>query len=566
MLRTILSLLLVLLAILGVPLNAAAEQQVVLQSGAVLVGQLTMDGENLVLEVDGAKLQVPLSSVVTVALVKANSGNQAQGLLLKGLEAQLLFDGDKRALGLLAEAYRVAPEDGGVAFWYARSLVMAGFGKAANEVLQSRREAIALAYPVMVDKLATQIEKRLVLEKLPAALIKRIDQIEASASRGASPNAESDFYATYFQLIDQNSKPIAKSAFRVQGNGGQNESLESFADGYHLYTFNRRRSYNSQPCRVEISQAELAKESFEFPGARNGVENAGVFTVRRFTEEDHRKVSVLVVDPQGKPLADAVVTFSPNRSSRRTAKTPPVKTDDTGHASASLYPGHYNCTVTSKGYTRGTKQLEVLHEKKDPLSIEIKIYHALEATVKVAWRLRSIQLPRGGDHPAEAIVHGETELHTGSGGPSIPHNNRYGVVHWLRLTQIKDRMQLSFYEQHTGHPFVAGLDSVWFGRLENVVKASEGTNKDAKEDTATSAAEEFEAINLESLDELKSKATLPSPNLGRVPHSQPAAVVPAEKGAIYLGRIVTRNPQTGQPALVEFKVLVVEASDPPKSE
>ncbi|NOY30769.1 MAG: hypothetical protein GXP28_11555 [Planctomycetes bacterium] len=536
------------LATLEFPLNALAEQQVTLQSGAVLVGQLTMDGENLVLDIDGAKLRVPFRDVATVTSTKTNSGNQAQRLLLKGLEAQLLFDSDQRALGLFAEAYRLSPEDVGVAFWHARSLAGAGYGKAASEVLQPRREEIAAAYPSMVDRLATLIELRLALEMLPAALLKRIDQIDTSISYGSPLNhSESDFFAIYFQLVDQNGKPIAKSAFRVH-DGGQNENLESFAKGYHLYTFNRRRSRNSQPSRVEVLQVGLANKPFEFQASRNEVKNSGVFTVRRFTEEDRQKIDALIVDSQGKPLAGATVTFSPYRSRNRNHKTPVIKTDDTGHASAKLYPGQYNCTVTAEGYTRGAKRIEVLHEKQDSTPIKMKIYRQIATTVKVVWRSWPMLSPYGQDFPEETVAHGETQLHTGALVPNNNQSDPNGGIRWMTLVQSADRMKLLFHEQPTQRQPNLSVRSTWVGCL-----------------TDTSKTSAFDAIDLKKLDEFKERVKFPHPNLGGRHGRQPAVAVPVEKGAIYLGRISAQNPQTGQPALVEFKLLFVEVSDPHKS-
>jgi hypothetical protein len=50
-------------------LTAAAlgEQQVKLQSGTTLVGDVTMNGATLVVDVDGAKIEVPFKEVASVA-------------------------------------------------------------------------------------------------------------------------------------------------------------------------------------------------------------------------------------------------------------------------------------------------------------------------------------------------------------------------------------------------------------------------------------------------------------------------------------------------------------------
>ena len=190
--------------------TAHGEQQVKLQNGATLIGNVSMEGANLVVDIDGAKIEVPFKDVAAVTSAKAGGSNQAEQLLFKGLEAQLLSEGEKKELGLLAEAYRLAPENPHVAFWYARSLANAGNGKAASEVFEPRREAIVAAYPGIADRLASQIEQRLIYEKLPAPLLKRLDEIAAAAEHANPIGAEKTAYAAYFRLVDQADEPIEK--------------------------------------------------------------------------------------------------------------------------------------------------------------------------------------------------------------------------------------------------------------------------------------------------------------------------------------------------------------------
>ena len=88
-------------------------------------------------------------------------------------------------VGLLAEAKRLAPDDPSVAYWCASTLVDAGYGKAANEVFAPRRDAIAKAYPGMAEQLAARIKRRADMERMPMELVKRIDELNATASRQA---------------------------------------------------------------------------------------------------------------------------------------------------------------------------------------------------------------------------------------------------------------------------------------------------------------------------------------------------------------------------------------------
>jgi hypothetical protein len=131
--------------------EAAAEQQITLQSGATLVGKVSMEGDQVAIDVDGAKLHFPLNKVATVTSVAADSSRQAERLLFKGLETQLLYDGQQKEIGLIAEAHRLAPDDVRMVYWYARSLANAGMGKAAREAFVPHRDEIAAAYPGLAD-------------------------------------------------------------------------------------------------------------------------------------------------------------------------------------------------------------------------------------------------------------------------------------------------------------------------------------------------------------------------------------------------------------------------------
>ncbi len=201
------------LAVLASAQIAVADQQVTLESGTVLVGQLSMDGRDLIVNIEGAELRVSLRDVAEVTAVGANSNKQSQRFLLKSLETGLLLGDEKRGLGLLAEAHRLSPDDSRIAFWYARSLVAEGNGKAANNVFNPSRKAIEKAYPGNAQHLVNQIQKRLALESLPEKLLQRIDQFSTSGPANSRLLIDNDFYAAYFQVIDQNSKPIRYQRF-----------------------------------------------------------------------------------------------------------------------------------------------------------------------------------------------------------------------------------------------------------------------------------------------------------------------------------------------------------------
>ena len=540
------------LVMLCVAATACAEQQVTLQTGATLVGNVSIEGAELVVDVDGAKLRVPLKEVATVTSASTDASNQAQRLLFKGLEAQLLSGGEEQEVGLLAEAHRLAPDDPHVAYWYARSLANAGFGKGANQVFQPRRAAIEAAYPGIADRLAKQIEERLAVESLPAALVKRLDQIAAAGDRAGAVVAEKNAYATYFQLVDQTNEPIDRSAFQIQCSG-ENEKLESFPEGYYLFTFFRRPSFGDDACRLEVSQPGLVSKTFEFQGTVNGVENAGVLRVKRLTEAERRSVVVNVVDEEGKPLAGAKVAFSTRGRFSGQEGVSPVTTSADGQAELSLFPNTYNCQISLEGFSPVNESVTAATDAKQPLKVKVKLYRAITATIKVVWRARLAFNP-GEPGRGDAVTTGEFEQHIGTESDNGFRGGPYGPP-WVRLMQNGKVVQLQFMEQmYFPQP---SSDATWVGRMK-----VDGVNILESATNAAAAAARFEKIDLSKLDEIKDQLKLPRFNLGGMPGRTSPVTLPVEADAIYVGKINSRDPQTGRPAQLEFKILVTELSTP----
>jgi hypothetical protein len=539
------------IVLLCVATAACAEQQVTLQTGATMVGSVSMEGADVVIDVDGAKLRVPLKEVATVTSASTDVTNQAQRLLLKGLEAQLLYGGEEKEIGLLAEAYRLAPDDPHMAFWYARSLANAGFGKGANEIFRPRRAAISAAYPGIADHLARQIEQRLITESLPAALVKRLDQIAEAADRSGPFAVEMNAYAAYFRLVDQANKPIKGSSFQISCSG-ENEHLESFPNGYHLFTFFRQPAYGSDPCRLEVSQPGLVSKTFEFRGATNGAEDAGVFRVKRLADAERLPVVVKVVDVKGNPLAGATVAFSTTGRLSNQKGVPPVTTTADGRAKVSLFPNSYNCQVVLNEYNPITEAITVATGEKGFMEVEVKLYRAIGATIKVVWRSKMIARPGEPQFQGDAVTTGEFEQHVGPGGVGSYRGGPYGPP-WVRLMQTDDAMQLQFIEQmyFPQPPFGA----TWVARLKNAPTAPpEGAADSA------AAADHFDKIELSKLDELEDELILPRSKLGGTPGRPTQLLLPAEVGAVYVGKINSRDPQTGRPALIEFKIWTTEVA------
>ena len=227
----------VLVALGAAARPAFAQQEVRLKSGGVLLGSATIDGDHAIIQVGDSTIRVPLANVAEVSAVTKADEPQPRRMLLTALEARILSDADKEVVGILAEASRLSPEDPQIAFWYATSLVDAGYGKAAQETLQSNLAAIRKAYPGAADQLASRIEQRLAVEKLPIDLVQRLDHLAAHGRQRESAGSR-DQRACYavFRVVDQRGAPVEVTRNSIQVNGND-EQLEAFTDGYYLLSF-----------------------------------------------------------------------------------------------------------------------------------------------------------------------------------------------------------------------------------------------------------------------------------------------------------------------------------------
>ena len=512
-----------------------------------------MDGADLVVDIDGATLRVPFKNVASVSPAANDESKQAAELLIKGLESQLLSDRESKDVGILAEAFRLAPEDPRVAFWYARSLASAGFGKGASEVFEPRKEAIVAAYPGLADRLAKEIEERRAIEQLPAALVKRLDQIAAAAEGANQFGAEQTMYAAYFRLVDQADEPVGRSAFRINCSG-QDENLESFGEGYHLFTFNRRNGFGNNPCQLVLTKPELVSDDVEFGGSPYGAENVGVLRVKRLSDADRREVVVHVVDPEGKPLSGATVSLNSISRSGGHEAGPPVTTAADGVAKLQLFPGEYSCQISLQNYSPSSQRVVVPADAKQATSVDVKLFQAITAEIKVEWRSKSMIQPGMPQFQNDAVTTGQFEQQIGPGRPGGMIMGRFGPP-WVRLVQDGDEVQLQFTEQMNFPQAEVSWVGVWKREAE-AASASRTVDQSAVD------VEEFDMLDLAQLGSIREQLQLKEINLGGMPGRGAPASVPVEAGDIYLGKINSRDPQTGQPASIEFKILATELKQP----
>ena len=93
-----------------------AAQQVTLNSGTRIIGEVELQGQTVAIKIDDRELTVPLSDVDLIAPVDTTAGLRSPGqLLLIALESRIHHGSNEGLVGLLAEAQRQAPEDARIA-------------------------------------------------------------------------------------------------------------------------------------------------------------------------------------------------------------------------------------------------------------------------------------------------------------------------------------------------------------------------------------------------------------------------------------------------------------------
>ena len=514
---------------------ALAQQQVVLKNGATMVGQVTFAGENLEIDIDGSTLSIPLNEIDVVSPLNLKTENLAKRLLMRSLESIAMEEDDDNPVGLLAEAFRLAPEDPSVAMWYARALVQSGDGGAAHDVFQSRREQIAKVYPRMAERISGLIEERLELELLPTRLVEKIDRLRSHRNSEIGLEDESDTFAAYFQLVDQHQRPVDKSAFRIDTSGDK-KNLESFHDGYHLYVFSRRRNYGSSPCRLQVSQPGLSAKNFEFTASRHGVADAGKFQVRRFEEKDRLKTSLQVLNIDNQPIKGVRLQLRPKSNVGSSTNVGTQVTNEQGVTSFLLYPGEYYSSATAEGFLPVRSNLSVKAGSTGKPT-KIKMHRLVKAKVKVAWHSVAMSHPGARPRNGGESSTGEIELSTMQG----VHQRR--EPSWVNLQQKQDEMHLQIQQMNYG--YASGMPlNLWIGVLK----------QDAANDAAD-AEKKFAEIDLEKLDSLDDE--LIDDKQTNLLSSNPLEYsIQRREQRILVGRTLTRDPRTGQPQLTEFRALI----------
>jgi len=550
---------------------AHAAVQVTLKSGASLVGEVKIVENEAVVKIDDAELKVPLSQIEMIAAVDSGPDRQAQRLLLSALETKLAKDSGTEVIGLLAEAARLAPNDPHIIYWYATSLADAGYGQAASDVLTKQHAAVASAYPGLVDQLAKRIQKRVEMEKMPPALLERLDGLQEILAK-QEPNAEMRQLAAVFRLVDQEEVSVEQADFQIQTNG-QDQNLESFEDGYFVYTYNLNRGNEVQPCHLDIMRPGLEAKSFDFHASSNHVQDAGKLSVKRYAEDARRPVRIVLKNGAGEPIVAAQVTIQA-MSARGSVSNHTLsgETDAEGRASIMAFPMKYSYQVRAQGFNPTGGNVELRPDAAESDEAKLQMYRAVQATIRLAWQSTS---PQGG-----GTTSGETTVMVGDGGqPNLPYGQ--DQTPWFRANQQKDRLTLQFTDSPFGYHGPFGVIEPWVrvAKMKEETAESEADEGEATEKTSDddrskdtkevesnqankpNALEQFNALDLQEVDELKK--TLPQPRLlggGPAQGPRPPMVLPAEEGKIYIGRVQHRDMRTGHPIQLAFKVFVEEMS------
>jgi hypothetical protein len=528
------------------PLAACAEQEVTLQSGVTLIGDVTFDGDAIVVDIEGAKQRVPLADVESVTPTGFGPEREARRLLLAALEARQLGGPPREALALLTEAARLDPDNPQIAFWHAGTLVDAGLGKAASRTFESHREAIDAAYPDGAPKLAERIRMRTLLEMLPPDMVQRIDALNAAAAVQPA-NATVRPMAAAFRVLDQYKDPVDKTAFQIYVSG-DDESLEPYADGYYLYTFTRRREGSDQPCRLNITQYGFKAEQHEFRASSARVAIAGEFLAHRYGEVDKRPVRAVVRDRDGGPLADVRVVLQPNGSGNGNTGELGGTTDAQGRMTVSALPGAYSYRVMLDGYSDASGSCQINDAAAENAELQVVLHRSIDAKLRVAWAATPLHAgaPPGVGGAGEETLEINASSRPAPSGPSL---------NPARIMQEGDNMVVQF----DTFPFYAtgmpGAVAPWFK------KQSAPTQEDAKGDDASGDADaRFAAVDLSKVADLDDDfVSVPLQGAGPGPgQGQPTVHVPAKDGDLFVGQFVSRDRRTGQPVNYTIKALVTE--------
>jgi hypothetical protein len=367
-----------------------AQEQVTLKTGTQLIGRVSLsaDSRSVTLKIGESSISVPMDEVDSIGPVGSKLSPSPDRLLMIALESQLQHGSGAGQIGLLAEAYRQAPQDARIAYWYARSLVDARLGSTAQKIVEEHRQAIEVAYPGILAKLEEEISQRVSLEGLPADFVKRIDQITDSIGRSL-PREDRIPMFVRFALVDSDGVPLERQAYRISASGAE-ERLETFAQGNHLFSFNLYRGNENHSCKLTVSGPGLKSQTFDLPASSVMVADAGRFEVKRYIDSEMVTRTFLVLNENDKPIPGANIHLSID--SRGPQPTEKAITDESGRATIKQFPLEYQYLVENHGYLRDHGKV-AFREGIPSDEIVVKLFPLMNAKARIAWVSQLLQGP-----------------------------------------------------------------------------------------------------------------------------------------------------------------------------
>ncbi|WP_428306123.1 carboxypeptidase-like regulatory domain-containing protein [Lacipirellula sp.] len=521
---------LVALSVIATP--ASAQQEVRLKSGGVLLGSATIDGEHAIVLVGDSTLKVPLANVAEISAVAKADQPQPRRMLLTALESRILNGASKEVVGILAEASRLSPEDPQIAFWYATSLLDAGYGKAAHEALQSNLAAIRKAYPGAADQLASRVEQRLAIEKLPGDLVQRLDHLAAHGRQRESGGSR-DQRACYavFRVVDQRGAPVQVTRQAIQASGND-EQLEPFSGGYYLFSFFQYSNNHHEPCLLNIRDIGVRQETLQLRIGESAYRLPQEIAVHRFDESDKRQLLVKAVGRDGKPLKGARVVLTPLSSNGNVSDQElDFKANAKGEASVQAFPGSYQVRVERPGFVSVAENVQIRNED-DSQQQEFKLYPQIAAAADVEWRWLS-------------MVGGETLQGEVRAAFSTISGMQQQFPFPIRFEQEADSLFI-----HMMGPQMGSWNGRPHSRIPSIKEMVVETDNDQPADREAQQ-KAFDALDLKKLSDSSAKFKEIEFNQGRT-----STRAPIEIGKIYVVTVTTINHQRGQPGELAFKVWV----------
>jgi hypothetical protein len=454
--------------------------------------------------------------------------------LLEWLERKALH-GDTLASdpGGLAEANRLAPDDGRIAFWYITSLVSAGEGQAARGVFEKHRDKLVNQYPTRASELEHRIAQRCKIEQRPTAFVQRYDQIGLQLGGAAKLPSDETLMAAAFRLVDQKGEAVPAHSLSPSDSDCR---IEPFADGWFLCTYLARNPSRDETIKVRLTDPAYDSQEYDIQVGADAIRESGEFRAQKRGAMDLVKTRFKVIGSGDKPLEGARLTLRPSQSSRGEASLVQITTSASGMAAEKLFPGDYFVSTLASNYLPHTQNIRVEAVGggaggEDAKPTEIRLVKSMKGTVRVAWRIVDDQTEV--DDEREQVA----DLNFANG--QLSHMGAIPGM-WLHIRQSNEGLFFSAADQRLLYRPTPGGEA--WTRVTD---------------------EEFDSIGLDDLTELKKSSNKPkrvSVDPTRVSMPMPfqmGSPFALQPGKVYFGETPFMFPNTGPPSVKTLRYKLV---------